>query len=68
MTRSVPVVRAWRNVLSLKFVQEMRRLKHRIEEMNTQIYNPVGLNILWPHNVAFLFVRAFAASASLCLT
>ena len=35
----------------------MRRLKRRIEEMNTQIYNPVGLNILWPRNVAFLFVR-----------
>lgn len=50
------------NVLNRKFVQEMRRLKRRIEEMNTQIYNPVGLNILWPRNVAFLFVRVFIAS------
>jgi hypothetical protein len=47
------------NVLNRKFVQEMRRLKRMIEEMNTRIYNPVGLNILWPRNVAFLFVRVF---------
>jgi hypothetical protein len=37
----------------------MRRLKQKIERINTQIYNPVGLNILWPRNVAFLFVRIF---------
>ena len=36
--------------------QEMRRLKQKFEELNTQLYNPVGLHILWPQKVAFLFV------------
>ena len=37
-------------------LQEMRRLKQKIEDVNTQLYNPVGLHILWPQKVAFLFV------------
>lgn len=40
-------------------MQEMRRLKRKIEEQNTQLYNPVGLNILWPQKVAFLFVSGY---------
>ncbi|OAX42555.1 hypothetical protein K503DRAFT_862940 [Rhizopogon vinicolor AM-OR11-026] len=43
--------------LTPHYDKEMRRLKCRIDEMNTQIYNPVGLNILWPRNVAFLFLE-----------
>jgi hypothetical protein len=32
------------------------RLRHLIDELNIGIYNPVGLNILWPQNVGFLYV------------
>ena len=35
-------------------LQEMRWLKQKIEEVNVQLYNPVGLHILWPQKVAFL--------------
>lgn len=34
----------------------MNKLKQLIEQLNSELYNPVGLNILWPHNVAFLYV------------
>ena len=34
----------------------MNRLKQLIEQLNSELYNPVGLNILWPRNVAFLYV------------
>lgn len=34
----------------------MRRLKRKIDECNTQLFDPVGLHILWPQKVAFLFV------------
>ncbi|KAG1722505.1 Golgin subfamily A member 7/ERF4 family-domain-containing protein [Suillus lakei] len=53
-------------LLTSHYDKEMRRLKQRIEGINTQIYNPVGLNILWPRNVAFLFVRVFTTQGSLC--
>jgi len=43
--------------LTSHYDKEMRRLKQKIERINTQIYNPVGLNILWPRNVAFLFLE-----------
>ena len=35
----------------------MRRLKRYIDACNEQLYNPQGLNILWPRAVGFLFVR-----------
>jgi hypothetical protein len=34
----------------------MRQLQLLIQELNERVYNPVGLNILWPRKVAFLFV------------
>jgi hypothetical protein len=34
----------------------MRRLQQIIDKINISLYNPVGLNILWPRNVAFMFV------------
>ena len=37
-------------------VQEMRRLREDIDQLNSVVYNPAGLNILWPRNVAFMFV------------
>jgi hypothetical protein len=36
--------------------QEMRRLEGLIQDLNIEVYNPVGLNIRWPRKVAFLFV------------
>jgi hypothetical protein len=35
----------------------MMRLQHLIDELNIRTFNPVGLNILWPRNVAFLYVN-----------
>ena len=35
----------------------MQRLRELIEVLNRTVYNPVGLNILWPRQVAFMFVR-----------
>ena len=34
----------------------MERLRQMIDQLNSKLYNPVGLNILWPRNVAFLYV------------
>lgn len=39
------------------YTKEMRRLERKIDELNTRLYNPVGLNILWPRKVAFLFLE-----------
>jgi len=36
--------------------QEMSRLHQLIDAMNTTTFNPVGLNIVWPKNVGFIFV------------
>lgn len=38
----------------------MRRLERLIGDLNAELYNPVGLNILWPRKVAFLFVSIFS--------
>jgi hypothetical protein len=35
----------------------MQRLERLIDALNAELYNPVGLNILLPRKVAFLFVR-----------
>ena len=37
----------------------MMRLERLIDELNIRTFNPVGLNILWPRNVAFLYVNPF---------
>lgn len=34
----------------------MKNLRLLIDDWNGNVYNPVGLNILWPVKVAFLFV------------
>lgn len=36
--------------------QEMSRLHQLIDVMNKDTFNPVGLNVVWPKDVAFLFV------------
>ena len=40
-------------------LQEMDRLHVLIDELNVQMYNPMGLHIRWPREVAFLFVSPF---------
>ncbi|KIM48461.1 hypothetical protein M413DRAFT_37010, partial [Hebeloma cylindrosporum] len=42
--------------LRTHFEKEMLRLRDLIDDLNAGLYNPVGLNILWPRNVAFLYV------------
>ncbi|KAI0344237.1 hypothetical protein BDW22DRAFT_1145030 [Trametopsis cervina] len=44
-------------LLPSHYDKEMRRLQKLIEEINTTLYNPVGLNILWPRKVAFIFLE-----------
>ncbi|KAF8807170.1 hypothetical protein BYT27DRAFT_6557093 [Phlegmacium glaucopus] len=39
------------------FEKEMMRFRHLIDDLNTRTFNPVGLNILWPRNVAFLYLE-----------
>ncbi|KAJ6573922.1 Golgin subfamily A member 7/ERF4 family-domain-containing protein [Mycena vulgaris] len=54
---SVFTLQLSRLVLTSHFEKEMRRLQQLIADLNAHVYNPVGLNILWPHRVAFLFME-----------
>lgn len=45
-------------------LQEMERLHEKIKELNETLFNPVGLNILWPRKVGFLFVGIISPSLS----
>ncbi|KAG6891007.1 hypothetical protein C0992_011284 [Termitomyces sp. T32_za158] len=38
-------------------VQEMQKLQQLVDTLNVELYNPAGLNILWPQNVAFLYLE-----------
>lgn len=38
--------------------QELGRLRRVIDDLNATLFNPVGLNILWPGDVAFLYVSS----------
>ncbi|KAI0035274.1 Golgin subfamily A member 7/ERF4 family-domain-containing protein [Vararia minispora EC-137] len=46
-----------RLVMSTHYDREMKRLKRTMDQLNTELYNPVGLNILWPRRVGFLFLE-----------
>ncbi|GJE94191.1 Erf4 domain-containing protein [Phanerochaete sordida] len=46
-----------RLVLSSHYEKEMQRLQQTIAELNAKVYNPVGLNILWPRKAAFMFLE-----------
>ncbi|KAG9099905.1 hypothetical protein FS749_000092 [Ceratobasidium sp. UAMH 11750] len=37
--------------------REMHRLRLLINQLNREVYNPQGLNILWPQRSAFLFLE-----------
>jgi hypothetical protein len=40
----------------MAYVQEMKRLQRHIDDLNRQLFNLAGLNMLWPRKVGFLFV------------
>jgi len=39
------------------YEKEMQRLQYLFDDLNSGLYNPVGLNLLWPRKVAFLFLE-----------
>ncbi|KAF8887714.1 Golgin subfamily A member 7/ERF4 family-domain-containing protein [Infundibulicybe gibba] len=39
------------------YEKEMQCLRYLVDDLNTGLYNPVGLNILWPQSVAFLYLE-----------
>lgn len=46
-----------RLVTTTHYEKEMKRLHRLVDGMNRNTFNPVGLNIVWPKNVAFLFLE-----------
>ncbi|KAI0932887.1 hypothetical protein AcW1_000123 [Taiwanofungus camphoratus] len=46
-----------RLVITSHYEKEMQQLHNLIDDLNVRLYNPVGLNILWPRKVAFLFLE-----------
>ncbi|EGN94093.1 hypothetical protein SERLA73DRAFT_96909 [Serpula lacrymans var. lacrymans S7.3] len=56
-TLAVLTLQIWRVVMDSHYDKEMKRLQRAIDDLNASIYNPVGLNILWPRRVAFLFLE-----------
>ncbi|TFK86546.1 hypothetical protein K466DRAFT_663695 [Polyporus arcularius HHB13444] len=46
-----------RALVKTHYEKEMERLHALIDELNVQMYNPVGLHIRWPRSVAFLFLE-----------
>ncbi|CAE6390182.1 unnamed protein product [Rhizoctonia solani] len=42
---------------SSHYDKEMQRLRLLIDQLNREVYNPQGLNILWPQRTAFLFLE-----------
>ena len=47
----------WQSVKGhMDSVQEMKRLRRLIDDLNRQLFNLAGLNMLWPRKVGFLFV------------
>jgi len=43
--------------LQSRYEKEMEKLKYLVDVLNGEVYNPVGLNILWPRRNAFLFLE-----------
>jgi len=44
-------------VMTSHYEKEMRRLKQVIDKLNAETFNPVGLNMVWPRKVAFMFLE-----------
>jgi hypothetical protein len=43
--------------ITTHYEKEMQRLERLFELLNAEVYNPVGLNLVWPRKVAFLFLE-----------
>ncbi|KAH9043789.1 Golgin subfamily A member 7/ERF4 family-domain-containing protein [Lactarius pseudohatsudake] len=43
--------------LSTHYEREMNRLRRHMDDLNHRLFNPTGLNILWPRKVGFLFLE-----------
>ncbi|KIL71093.1 hypothetical protein M378DRAFT_66621 [Amanita muscaria Koide BX008] len=56
-TLAVFTLQLSRLVLRTHYDQELQRLRRIIDDLNTGLWNPVGMNILWPANVGFLFLE-----------
>ncbi|KAF7367427.1 Golgin a7 [Mycena sanguinolenta] len=54
---SVFTLQLSRVLLTSHYEKEMQQLQLLIQGLNERVYNPVGLNILWPRKVAFLFME-----------
>ncbi|KAE9409415.1 hypothetical protein BT96DRAFT_807058 [Gymnopus androsaceus JB14] len=54
-------------LLNTHYEKEMKRLQQLFDELNMEVYNPSGLNLLWPHKVAFLFVSLHNVNSWLLL-
>jgi len=46
-----------RLLVSTHYTREMRRLQRLVDDLNQQLFNPAGLNILWPRKVGFIFLE-----------
>jgi len=46
-----------RLVTTTHYEKEMSRLQRLIDVMNRTTFNPVGLNVVWPKNVGFIFLE-----------
>ncbi|KAH6917665.1 Golgin subfamily A member 7/ERF4 family-domain-containing protein, partial [Coprinopsis sp. MPI-PUGE-AT-0042] len=44
-------------VMSTHFDKELKKLRSLIGDLNGMLFNPVGLNILWPGDIAFQFLE-----------
>ncbi|KAE8221512.1 hypothetical protein CF319_g5139 [Tilletia indica] len=44
-------------IVGSHYAREMRRLEEFIHQINLQVFNPAGLNILYPKKCAFLFLE-----------
>jgi hypothetical protein len=57
---TLAVLTLWMSTLVLesRYAKEMKRLQLLVDALNAELYNPQGLNILWPRKSAFLFVSA----------
>ncbi|KAF7437304.1 hypothetical protein PC9H_004143 [Pleurotus ostreatus] len=46
-----------RIVTTSHYEKEMQRLQQLFDDLNARLFNPVGLNLLWPRKVAFLYLE-----------
>ncbi|KZP15221.1 hypothetical protein FIBSPDRAFT_867502 [Athelia psychrophila] len=54
---AVITLQASRLIVIPHYDKEMLRLEHLIADLNAGLYNPVGLHIRWPRDVAFMFLE-----------